>query len=156
VTDALHYFIGHRQPSPQNGARYLAATGAHITHMLRDTLEDIEAGYFNIPREYLAANGIGPQDVESDAYRTWVKERAKLARAYFKSGNDYLAQVENMRCRIAGYAYVARFEVVLDAIERLDYRLASGQPQRRALDVGMRMSGPVLSSLAGWAISVLS
>jgi phytoene/squalene synthetase len=156
VTDALHYFIGHRQPSPKNGARYLAATGAHITHMLRDTLEDIEAGYFNIPREYLAANGIGPQDVESDAYRTWVKERAKLARAYFKSGNDYLAQVENMRCRIAGYAYVARFEVVLDAIERLDYRLASGQPQRRALDVGMRMSGPVLSSLAGWAISVLS
>jgi phytoene/squalene synthetase len=156
VTEAMHYFIGGDQPSPQNSSRYLAVTGAHITHMLRDTLEDIEAGYFNIPREYLAANGIGPQDVESDAYRAWVKERANLARAYFKSGKDYLAQVENMRCRMAGYAYVARFEVVLNAIERLDYRLASGQPRRRGLEVGMRMSGPVLSSLAGWATSVLS
>jgi phytoene/squalene synthetase len=156
VTEAMHYFIGYDQPSPQSSSRYLAVTGAHITHMLRDTLEDIQAGFFNIPREYLAANGIGPQDVESDAYRAWVEERAKLARAYFKSGRDYLAQVKNMRCRVAGYAYVARFEVVLDAIERLDYRMASGQPQHRGLEVGIRMSGPVLSSLAGCAVSVLS
>ncbi len=49
VTVALLYFIGHDQPSPQNGARYLAATGAHITHMLRDTLEDTRAGYFQHP-----------------------------------------------------------------------------------------------------------
>lgn len=68
VTEALHYFIGHDQPSPRNEARYLAATGAHITHLLRDTFEDIRARYFNIPREYLAAKGIGPQDVESDPY----------------------------------------------------------------------------------------
>ncbi|MEJ2557960.1 MAG: squalene/phytoene synthase family protein [Anaerolineae bacterium] len=145
VTEALHYFIGHGQASPQNGTRYLAVTGAHITHMLRDTLEDIQAGYFNIPREYLAAKGIGPKDVESDPYRAWIQERANLARVCFKSGKDYLAQVENIRCRIAGYAYIARFERVLEAIERLDYRLAPEYPQGRGLGAGMRMTGSVLS-----------
>jgi len=145
VTEVLLYFIGHGQPSPQNEARYLAATGAHITHLLRDTLEDIQAGYYNIPREYLAAKGIGPQDVESDPYRAWVRERVNLARACFKSGKDYLAQVKNIRCRIAGFAYIARFEVILDAIKRLDYRLAAEYPQGKGLGAGMRMSGSVLS-----------
>lgn len=145
VTDALHYFIGHEQPSPQNKARYQAATGAHITHMLRDTLEDVQAGYYNIPHEYLATRGIGPQDVESDAYRRWVEERANLARAYFRSGKEYLAQVANVRCRIAGYAYVARFEGVLETIESRDYRLVPGDPGRKGLKAGVRMSGSVLS-----------
>jgi phytoene/squalene synthetase len=30
VTEALHYFIGHDQPSLHRNTRYLAATGAHI------------------------------------------------------------------------------------------------------------------------------
>jgi len=51
VTEALHYFIGHSCQSPQDGTRYLAASAAHIAHMLRDTLEDIQTGYFNIPIE---------------------------------------------------------------------------------------------------------
>jgi phytoene/squalene synthetase len=145
VTEALLYFIGHDQPSPQNEARYLAATGAHITHMLRDTLEDNQAGYFNIPHEYLVAKGIGPQDVESDPYRKWVQERASLARACFKSGKEYLAQVKNLRCRIAGYAYIARFEVVLDVIERMEYRLVLEYSQGGSLEAGMRRGGSVFS-----------
>jgi phytoene/squalene synthetase len=145
VTEALLYFIGHDQPSPPNSARYLAATGAHITHMLRDTLEDVQAGYFNIPREYLAAKGIGPQDMDSDPYRAWVQERANLARACFISGKEYLAQDENLRRRIAGYAYIARFEVVLDVIEKMGYRLAPEYPQAGGLGTGMRLSGSVLS-----------
>ena len=81
VTEALHYFIGHDDASPQGEMRYLAVTGAHITHMLRDAVEDAEAGYYNIPREVVAAHGIAPWDVESKAYRDWVKEtRAKSAR----------------------------------------------------------------------------
>ncbi|HET9589021.1 MAG TPA: squalene/phytoene synthase family protein [Anaerolineales bacterium] len=143
VTETLHHFIGHSQPFSQNGGRYLAVTGAHIVHMLRDTLKDTEAGYFNIPREYMVAKGIGPQDVESDAYRAWVKERAKLARACFRFGKDYSARLKNIRCRIASYAYMARFEVILDAIERLDYRLVPEYPQ--GMRAGMRMSGSVLS-----------
>lgn len=145
VTEAMHYFIGHGKYAPYDETRYLAVSGAHIVHMLRDTWEDIQLGYFNIPRAYLAAKGIGPKDVESDPYRKWVRERVDLARAHFKSGKEYLARVENIRCRIAGYAYVTRFEAILDAIERQDYRLAPEYPQGSGLGAGMRMSGSVLS-----------
>lgn len=143
VTEAIHYFIGHDQPPPQNSSRYLAVTGAHIAHLLRDTLEDIQTGYYNIPREFLSANGIGPKDVESEAYRAWVQERVNLARACFKSGKEYLTQVENIRSRIAGYAYIARFEEVLEAIERLDYRLVPESTLYKGLRAGIRMSGSV-------------
>jgi hypothetical protein len=63
VTEAMHYFIGHGEYAPHDETRYLAVSGAHIVHMLRDTLEDIQLGYFNIPCAYLAAKGIGPKDV---------------------------------------------------------------------------------------------
>jgi hypothetical protein len=123
VTEALHYFIGHDDPSPRSASRYLAVTAAHITHMLRDTYEDLAAGYFNVPCEYLTAHGIGPSEVHSDAYRAWVQSRVQLARDYFKAGREYLAQVWNVRCRIAGHAYCLQFERVLDAIEREAYWL---------------------------------
>jgi phytoene/squalene synthetase len=118
VTEALHYFIGHDDPSPRGESRYLAVTAAHITHMLRDTWEDLAAGYFNVPCEYLTAHGIGPGEVHSTAYRAWVQSRVQLARDYFRAGREYLAQVWNVRCRITGHAYCLQFEQVLDAIER--------------------------------------
>jgi phytoene/squalene synthetase len=123
VTEALHHFIGHGQYAPQNPARYFAATAAHITHMLRDTWEDIEAGYFNIPCEVLKSNRIEVDDIHSPPYRKWVQSRVELARSYFHAGKDYLSHIRNWRCRIAGYAYIARFEVVLNTIELDQYRL---------------------------------
>jgi len=123
VTKALHYYIGHRCGAPQVESRYLAATGAHIAHMLRDTVEDNEAGYFNIPGEYLAEHGIGPLDIVTDAYRAYVKERVELAKIYFDAGKEYLAQVESLRCRLAGYSYIARFTPVLNMIEHDGYLL---------------------------------
>jgi phytoene/squalene synthetase len=141
VTEALHYFIGHNCASPHGEMRYLAATGAHITHMLRDALEDAEAGYYNIPREVVAANGIAPWDVESKAYRDWVKERVHKARACFKIGRDYLAQVKNLRRRMAGYAYMHRFEGVLDCIEREGCTLRARYPERKNCDRGVAMIG---------------
>lgn len=145
VTEALHYFIGHRCGSPQSEARYLAAAGAHVTHMLRDTLEDVEAGYFNIPREYVETHGIDPCDMSSDAYRAWVKSRVGLARYYFGEGHAYLTRVENPRCRLAGYAYMARFDGVLDAIERDGYRLRAAYPECKTLGAGLRMGWSVVS-----------
>ncbi len=94
-----------------------------------------------IPREYLESHTIAPQDVESEAYRAWVKNRVQLARAYFKAGQGYLAQAENPRCRLADYAYVARFEGVLDAIEREGYRLRPKYQERKSLGAVMRMIG---------------
>ena len=123
VTEAMHHFIGHGTYAPQGDLRYVAVAAAHITHMLRDTFDDLRAGYFNIPREVLEAGHITPEDIHSDAYRAWVQSRVKLARSYFKEGRQYLNQVANLRCRLAGLAYTARFEWLLSAIEKQDYCL---------------------------------
>lgn len=139
VTEALHYFIGHHDCSPQDETRYLAVTGAHITHMLRDACEDTAVGYYNIPQEYLKQHNFLPTDVNHDAYRAWVRQRVQLARDCFAHGRAYLARVENRRCRLAGYAYIARFEVVLDAIEADDYRLRPAYPERKSKKAGLKI-----------------
>jgi phytoene/squalene synthetase len=106
-------------------------TGAHITHLLRDTVEDTAAGFYNIPQEYLDRHGIAPTDVAHEAFRAWVKNRVQLARRCFATGRAYMARVENFRCRVAGYAYIGRFELILDAIERDNYRLRPAYPERK-------------------------
>ena len=139
VTEALHYFIGHNDFSPQDDSRYLAVTGAHITHMLRDAIEDAAVGYYNVPQDFLDTHGITPTDVNHDAYQTWVRNRVQLARKCFAAGRAYLGRVENFRCRLAGYAYIARFEVVLAAIEKDGYRLRPAYPERKSKRAGLRM-----------------
>ncbi len=136
VTEALHYFIGHDNPTPPHESRYLAVTAAHITHMLRDALEDTATGYFNISREYLEARGILPNTLDGQAYRAWVRSRVQLARSYFKAGRECIAHVRNLRCRLAGYAYAARFEWILRTIEREGYRLRASYPERKGLPAG--------------------
>jgi len=122
-------------------------TGAHVIHMLRDTFDDIQAGYFNIPREVLESNHIAPQDVHRDAYRMWVKSRVELARIYFKAGREYLNRVESPRYRLAGFAYMARFEWLLNTIENEDYCLRSQYSERKSFTSGLRMSWLALSSM---------
>jgi phytoene/squalene synthetase len=139
VTDALHYFIGHEGAPCQAHARYFPAVGAHITHMLRDTIEDVGLGYFNIPREFLQAQGIAPDAVESAPYQEWVKSRVNLAHAYFDDGVRYLDQVQNLRCRLAGYAYIARFVGLLDTLTQEDYRLRRAYPEFKRIGRGLRM-----------------
>jgi phytoene/squalene synthetase len=140
VTEAMHYFIGHDRPAPRGEARYLAVQGAHIAHMLRDTLEDVAAGYVNIPREFLEAHGIAPQEVDSPPYREWVRSRVALARACFKAGRVHMARVKSLRCRLAGFAYMARFEWLLGVIERDGYRLRAAYPERTTLKTGLWMA----------------
>ena len=147
VTEAMHYFIGHHGYAPRDETRYLAVTGAHITHMLRDTFDDVQAGYYNIPREVLEANHIGPQDIQSKAYRAWVKSRVQLARKCFQTGRKYLARVEEPRCRLAGFAYTARFEWLLDTLEQEDYSLRPAYTERKRLSTGLRMGFSTLSAL---------
>lgn len=146
VTEALYYFIGHDAPPPFHAARYDAVTGAHITHMLRDTIEDVNNGYYNIPFEYLQARGITAQEVTSQAYREWVCKRVLLARRYFQQGKEATARVRNLRCRLAGYAYTARFEWMLRRIERDNYCLCAEYPERKSLRAGLWMGWLTLSS----------
>jgi phytoene/squalene synthetase len=125
VTEALHYFIGHDTYSPHTSTRYLAACGAHIIHMLRDTVEDNSMGYFNIPGEYLEMHRLDPNDTDNKAYREWVRQRIDLAKSYFQLGKEYLATITSIRCRFAALTYMARFEAVLDKIEQDNYVLRS-------------------------------
>lgn len=147
VTEALYYFIGHNEPVPCLETRYLAVTAAHITHMLRDAYEDTRMGYFNIPGEYLQTAGILPDDVNSEPYREWVCARVQLARRYFALGRESFTQLKNWRRRLAGYAYTARFEWMLDVIERENYCLRCEYPERRRLRAGLWMGARTLGSM---------
>jgi phytoene/squalene synthetase len=147
VMECIHYFIGHDDFSPHDETRYLAVSAAHITHMLRDTFDDEKIGYCNIPCEVLKENNIRPQDVSSDAYRTWVKSRVQLAREYFRAGKGYFDRVENLRCRLACFAYIARFEWLLDTIEREGYLLRSQYNERKSTATGLRMCWLTLLSM---------
>ncbi len=147
VTEAMHYFIGHGSYAPQDGTRYLAVSAAHITHMLRDTFDDVQAGYYNVPREMLEAQHIGPHEVHSQPYRDWVKSQVQLARQYFQAGRDYLGRVQNARCRLAGFAYTARFEWLLDTFESEGFSLRPQYSERKSIGTGLRMGLLTLSSL---------
>jgi Squalene/phytoene synthase len=148
VAEAMQYFIGNRAAAPHDDTRYLAVSGAHIVHMLRDTYADVRAGYFNVPREVLEASSIGPADVRCDAYRAWVRERVRLARANFDAGQAYFARVQSRRHRLAGIAYMARFEWLIEALERNGFTLQAEYAEQRSLATGLRMGGYLVSSLA--------
>lgn len=149
VTEAMQHFIGNGADAPRDETRYLAVTGAHIVHMLRDTFEDVRAGYFNVPREVLEASSIGPADVHSDAYRAWVADRVTLARTCFEGGKSYFARVEEPRHRLAGLAYMARFEWLMETLEREGYRLRPRYDERRSLGIGLRMGWQAIAGMVG-------
>jgi phytoene/squalene synthetase len=147
VTEVLHYLIGGDQPASVAENRYHAVTAAHITHMLRDSLDDAQNGYFNIPGKYLREHDITALDVQSQAYRDWVCSRVKVAREKFQSGRRYLARVPNLRCRIVGFAYTSRFEWVLRTIEKENFCLREEYPERKSLKSGLWMLWNTVKSL---------
>ncbi len=58
------------------------ATAAHITHMLRDMVGDLDEGFVNIPREWFArhhpeelhrqSQGVNQAILLDPAFQTWV------------------------------------------------------------------------------------
>lgn len=149
VTDALFYFIGNQCIYPQTETRYKAVQGAHIIHMLRDMLEDATIGYFNIPREIVEDEDFDYMDVEHPAYRQWVQMRVELAVLCFKAGRDFLALINNFRCRIACCAYIARFEWLAHVVEKHGYLLHAEYPERKTLKATFWMIGDIISTFFG-------
>ena len=159
ITDGLQYFIGHGHRYPAGGARLLAAKAAHIAHLLRDHLQDLTEGYINIPREYLETHSINPDEVESPPFRAWVQDRVMLARDYFTAGKEYFDRVDVLRFRIVTYWYWARFEGVLDMIERDGYVLRESYGERRKFPTLLKIAWQGLSlpirHVVGRGVSVL-
>jgi phytoene/squalene synthetase len=147
VTEYMFYFIGHQDPPPYGATRYQAVWGAHVVHMLRDMVNDIAVGYFNIPVEVLEAEHISLDDLYSQSFRKWVFNRVQLAHKYFDAGRKYIARVKNLRCRLAGFIYLARFEWMLRSIEREQYCLRPEYPERKSFQALIWMTWRVFSSL---------
>lgn len=146
VTELMYYLFGHdHSPAPDN-TRYHAVFAAHIVHMLRDLVEDIEVGYFNLPSELVRAGMLSPEQVNSLAFRKWVFSRVALAHKYFQLGRQSIARAKSFRCRLAGYAYIARFEWMLRAIERDQYSLRRDYPERKSFKALVWMVWRVCSS----------
>jgi phytoene/squalene synthetase len=139
VTDGLQYFIGNGHPYPITDKRNSAARGAHIAHLLRDMIPDMEDGFINIPQEYLETQGIQPYEVNSEPFRKWVEARVASARKYFREGKKYLDQLDVLRCKIVGHWYCARFEGVLDTIEQDEFLLRRSYGDRRRLSSWMNI-----------------
>jgi phytoene/squalene synthetase len=147
VTEAMFYFIGHQYPPPDRNNRYQAVFGAHVVHMLRDLLADIDVGYVNIPAEDLHVATQLKVDVLSPAFREWVYARAQFARRNLQSGKQYIAQVSNLRCRLAGFTYLARFEWMIRIIERDGYILRQNYPERKSFKALIWMAWNLLLSM---------
>lgn len=139
VTDGILYFVGNGFPYPTGENKYLAATAAHITHLLRDMVKDTEDDFINIPEDYLNAHGISPIDVHHPAYRDWVRVRVQEARTYFSDGKTYLDELEVLRAKVVGHWYCARFEAVLNTIERDEYLLRDSYDERRKISTWLRI-----------------
>ena len=140
VTEAVYTFIGAGCKCSLTAERYEAADAAHIVHMLRDLLDDLDAGYINIPLEVLPAEHIREEDLDHPQFRTWVRSRIETARSYFAQGRGYLMAVDNYRCRMAGALYEARFLGVMKAIEREDFRLRRDYSDCMGLSACLRVA----------------
>jgi phytoene/squalene synthetase len=137
--DGIQYFIGNGHPYLKTVDRTLAVVGAHLVHMLRDSLEDIPAGFINIPAEDIQGRGICVEDVESESFRLWVREQVDRARVCLQAGKQYIDSLDILRCKLAGVWYCARFEWFLNAIQRDGYRLRRAYPERQNLSVWAEM-----------------
>ena len=139
IVDGLQYFIGSNYDYPENENRLTAATAAQIAHLLQDTFQDLQDGIINIPKEYLEANGIRPDDVAHQDYKEWVKTRVELAREYFAKGRGYFNESKVLRLRMAGLWYCTRFESVLRAIENDAFVIRSEYSEQRSLSVWLKL-----------------
>lgn len=149
VMDGIQYFIGNGHPYPKTMDRTLAVVGAHLVHMLRDTLEDVPAGYINIPIEEIQNRGICVGDSDSEPFRTWVREQVENAQACLQAGKSYIERLDVLRCKLAGAWYCARFEWFLNEIKRDGYRLRDAYPERQALATWWKMAGLGLTITLG-------
>jgi phytoene/squalene synthetase len=145
VMDGIQYFIGNGHPYPKTPDRSTAVMGAHLAHMLRDTLEDLPVGIINIPVEDMPAGRNPLELVESTMFCLWVEDQVQRARSLLQAGHRYIDTLEVLRCKIAGVWYCARFEWFLDAIQRDGYLLRQAYPERNSLSAWVRMAGLGLS-----------
>ncbi len=152
TTDGLQYFIGNNQQYPVAQNQYFAAKAAHIIHLLRDMVDDLQNGFINIPKEYIELNNIKLSQIESPEFKAWVRDRIEKARVYFIEGKRYLENLKVLRCKTVGLWYCARFEHVLDKIENEDYLLRESYREKYNSPTLIKMARlSLVTSLKHWS-----
>ena len=73
-------------------------------------------------------------------YHRRRRDRVQQARGYFQQGKRYIDGLDVLRCKIAAHWYCARFEGVLDAIERDGYVLRATYNERSKLSTWFGMA----------------
>lgn len=146
VVDAIQFFIGRKHSYPDTNNRYLSGIAAHLAHMLRDMRQDIADGFVNIPREYLELYDLKLDNYEHPALRSWVHRRVDQARLMFQQGKRYLDKLKVLRIKIVGDWYAARFDGVLDTIEKDNYVLREDYGNRRRPGNWLRMVSVAVST----------
>ena len=132
VSDAMHHFIGHGRRHAHDEAGTWPCRARTSSTCCATRYDDLQAGYFNVPREVLEAASIGPGDTDSDAYRAWVAARVELAQRYLDAGRSYFRSVECRRHRLAGLAYIGRFDWLTQTIARDGFRLRPAYDDARS------------------------
>jgi phytoene/squalene synthetase len=156
VMDGFQYFIGNAHRYPKTPDRMLAVLGAHATHMLRDMREDLASGYVNLPAEILPAGRPPAEDLDGGLIRDWVRGETARARRLLRDGRRYVDSLDVLRCKLAGVWYCARFERVLELIERDGYQLRADYPERKSLATWIHIAGlsvPVILRHAAFHLS---
>jgi len=123
-TKALQAFIAYPYKYPDHEYRYYAGVGAHITHIMRDFYEDLSLGYINISKEDIRHYSIDIRCPIALSLREWAQKTVITARKYINWGKLYLSTLPIFRCRLMGYIYCSRYEMVLDVIEDADFDLS--------------------------------
>jgi phytoene/squalene synthetase len=140
VMDGIQHFIENGHPYPKTPDRTLAVSGAHLVHMLRDMLNDLPAGYINIPVEELDEFGIRLEDTNSESFNHWVHQQTQKAGDRLQAGKNYIEGLDHLRCKLAGIWYYARFEWYLYAIQRDDCHLRLAYPECQNLSAWLKMA----------------
>ena len=128
--------------------RYLAVSAAHITHMLRDTYDDLLAGYFNIPREVLEANHI-------DAAGCQFQSLSRLGEKSGIAGSGLFLRLAKVISRVSKTCAAAWLALpILPAsngywtrLKVEGYALRPLYNERKSIGTGLRMSWLTLSSM---------
>lgn len=123
VTDCIIHFIDNKSGSMNHKDMYKAATAAHIVHTLRDMSDDIQEGFYNVPREYIVKHKLKLNKCTSPDLAEWVKDRVYTADNMFNLGIKYLYQSPPSRRRFAALLYCYRFLPLLSDIKYDKYIL---------------------------------
>ena len=103
--------------TPNKVPGVIAATGAKITHILRDFIVDCANSQFNISRQEIDAYGLDLKNISTEitggSGRRWVAAKVRVAERQLSRGLDGTKSVDSVRYRAIVAILVAKYQTYL-------------------------------------------